>query len=82
MDLAFSRRAARSLPDGAQPRLDHDALTALLAELRFPPSSASGSAHDPLIELLTAGPNWRKAVTLQEGCFNPVVMRGGHGGVG
>lgn len=79
MDLAFSRRADPSLIDGAQPRLDYDVLVASLAALQSPQAGAGSSAHDPLIELLTGGPDWRKAVALQDGCFNRAVRRGNQG---
>ena len=79
MDLAFSRRVDRSLIDRAQPRLDYDVLVASLAALHPPQVGAGGSAHDPLIELLTGGPDWRKAVALQDGCFNRALRRGNEG---
>lgn len=79
MDLAFSRRADRSFIDRAQPRLDYDMLAASLAALQPPQVGAACSAHDPLIELLTGGPDWRHAVTLQDGCFNRAVRRGNQG---
>ena len=78
MDLAFSRRADRSI-DRAQPRLDYDVLVASLAALQSPQAGTDCSVHDPLIELLTGGPDWRKAVTLQDGCFNRAVRRGTQG---
>lgn len=79
MDLAFSRQADRSFIDRAQPRLDYDVLVASLAALQSPGAGADRGTHDPLIELLTGGPDWRKAVTLQDGCFNRALRRGGRG---
>ena len=81
MDMAFLRRAERHCWTTAEPaRLDHALLMAALAAQQS--ASAAGRPRrptrrrpparrdDPLIELLLAGPGWRRAAVGQRGCFS------------
>ena len=81
MDMAFLRRAEQLLGDPQPVRLDHALLMAALAaqqsaQAASRPSSesprlrADGTPEDPLTELLTAGPGWRRAACQQGGCFS------------
>ena len=77
--MAFLRRAERMLAARHVPRLDHAMLVATLAAHR-PQAPASGhtpiseptgpGVEDPLVELLLAGPDWRRAISAQRGCFS------------
>ena len=73
MDMAFLLRSRRLL-DGRKPaRLDHQLLQAALAAGRAVParhSCTAAAVAEPLIELVTAGPEWRQAAVRQRGCFN------------
>ena len=75
MDMAFLLRSRRLL-DGRRPaRLDHQLLQATLAAGRAvaSPDPCGGAAdEEPLIELVTAGPEWKQAAARQRGCFNRV----------
>jgi hypothetical protein len=64
--------------------LDFDVLQAALqafraASVRAPaePSKQANGVQDPLVELLTGGPNWREAVGEQGGSFNRSYARRG-----
>ena len=80
MDMAFLRRAERMLDERRPARLDHALLMAALAaqqvaadagrERPAGPSAAPCGEDDPLIELLLAGPGWRRAASKQQGCFS------------
>jgi hypothetical protein len=85
MDMAFLTRARRLL-DGREPaRLDHALLQATLAggRARPRPADAEGKeqgGEEPLIELVTGGPDWQRAAARQRGCFNRAEAgRGGNG---
>ncbi|MGZ8310544.1 MAG: hypothetical protein ACXWUP_00710 [Allosphingosinicella sp.] len=80
MDMAFLRRAERMLDEQRPARLDHSLLMAALAAQQSPLRRSAGTAaanrphpageEDPLVELLLAGPGWRRAATQQRGCFS------------
>ena len=75
MDMAFLLRSQRLLEGRRPARLDHGLLQAALAAGRVIPatdSCAGGADEEPLIELVTAGPEWRQAAARQRGCFNRV----------
>ncbi|MGE3396315.1 MAG: hypothetical protein AB7H79_05365 [Sphingomonas sp.] len=74
--MAFLLRSRRLL-DGRKPaRLDHQLLQATLAAAR--PSRVGGgdraaereAGGEPLVEIVTGGPDWRRASARQRGCFN------------
>lgn len=79
MDMAFQRRAERLLAPRQVARLDHAMLVASLSAHR-PQTIASGktpivelsgpAVEDALVELLLAGPDWRRAISAQRGCFS------------
>ena len=80
--MGFIRRAQRILEDRQPVRLDHNLLVSALAAQQTAslaarpasapdePPAAAGGEEDPLIELLTAGPGWRRAACRQRGCFS------------
>jgi len=73
--MAFLLRAQRLLADSPGAKLDFAVLTAALAARRSldsPPATAPvvRESEDSLVELLIAGPNWRKAASAQQGCFS------------
>ena len=79
MDMAFLRRAERLFARSEPAPLDHMMLVAALAAGRASggqgtaePSgqSAAEPVEEPLVELLTAGPDWRRASSAQRGCFS------------
>jgi hypothetical protein len=79
MDMAFLRRAERLLAARHVTRLDHAMLVATLAAHRpqMPDSvqtpmaePVGASVEDPLVELILAGPDWRRALAAQRGCFS------------
>lgn len=89
MDIDFLLRAKRLLADRQPAVLDHRLLVAALAAERAAspiaraltaPGSGrpSGSARtrDPLVEVILAGPDWRRAVDQQRGSFSPSVAAG------
>ena len=85
--MAFLMRARRLL-DGKEPaRLDHALLQAALAGGRVQMRSTEAEARasdapgeEPLIELVTGGPDWQRAAARQRGCFNRAEAgRGGNG---
>lgn len=92
MDLGFFRRAERLLAERSHARLDYGMLIATLEALQLSRASARAgscsarheprppSDHDPLVELLTAGPEWRDAIPRQAGCFNRAFTGAGETG--
>jgi hypothetical protein len=79
MDMAFLRRVERLLAEREPALLDHMMLVAALAAGRAscgqgtPQPSGQSVAEpleEPLVELLTAGPDWRRALSAQRGCFS------------
>jgi hypothetical protein len=75
MDMAFLLRAQRLLGDQPAAKLDFAVLTAVLAAQRAVGSAPSQPAPtaengEALVELLVAGPEWRKAASAQQGCFS------------
>ncbi|WP_162806649.1 hypothetical protein [Sphingosinicella terrae] len=80
--MGFIRRAERILEDRQPLRLDHGLLVAALAAQQTasvaarpgPPPAVIPAAvegeDDPIIELLNAGPGWRRAACRQRGCFS------------
>lgn len=77
--MAFQRRAERMLAARHVARLDHAMLIASIsAHHPAPPALAKiaivdpggPAVEDPLVELLLAGPHWRRAVSAQHGCFS------------
>ena len=75
MDVSFHLRAQRLLAERRPALLDHSMLLALLAAQRAgasapAPEKRRGGADDPLVELVLAGPDWRRAACVQRGCFN------------
>ena len=79
MDMAFLRRAERMLDARQAARIEHEVLIATLAAqqsagavTRQACRSAlrSAAAEEPLVELLLAGPGWRRAASVQRGCFS------------
>jgi hypothetical protein len=73
MDMTFLLRSQRLLERHQPARLDHELLQATLAASRAVPSAqpcGEMAAREPLIELVTAGPDWKQAAVRQCGCFN------------
>ena len=77
--MAFQRRAERMLAARHVARLDHAMLVATLTAHRPPPPERARPApaepvgqavEDPLVELVLAGPDWRRALAAQRGCFS------------
>ena len=86
MDVAFLLRAQRLLSERQPARLDHAMLLAALAAQQSASQAARarrlalepprhGCDDDPLIELVLAGPEWRRAACAQRGCFNRAESR-------
>jgi hypothetical protein len=70
MDMAFLQRARQMLGESRAAPLDHGLLLASLA-CRAPHCTGDECpVEEPLVELLTAGPDWRRAARAQGGCFN------------
>jgi hypothetical protein len=71
MDMAFLQRARRMLGESAPAPLDHSLLLAALAgRAGIPTESCEAPIDEPLVELLTSGPEWRHAARALGGCFN------------
>ena len=79
MDMAFLCRVERLLARSEPAPLDYSMLVAALAAGRasggqstekLSGQSAAEPVEEPLVELLTAGPDWRRASSTQRGCFN------------
>ena len=75
MDMAFLLRAQRLLSDQPAAKLDFAVLTAVLAAQRSVGQEAAEARpavenEEALVELLVAGPDWRKAASEQQGCFS------------
>ena len=77
MDMGFLRRAERMLARDRVAQLDHEMLVATLATQRQveavttqPGPAEPDAVEDPLVELLLAGPEWRRASSAQRGCFS------------
>jgi hypothetical protein len=79
MDMAFLRRVERLLAEREPAPLDHSTLVAALVAARAgggegaagpAPCAAEAAEEEPIVELLTAGPGWRKAMKAQGGCFS------------
>jgi len=82
MDLSFFRRAQMRFASRSAARLDYPVLVASLSAVQSASAAARavralGSPgapaprHDPLVELLLGGADWREAAVAQRGCFNP-----------
>lgn len=83
MDVAFLLRAQHLLADRQPAKLDFSVLTAALAAQQSTGAvvrSQARLAHvrlhkgdeEALVELLLAGPGWRQAASVQQGCFSRV----------
>jgi hypothetical protein len=70
MDMAFLQRARRMLGDSHAAPLDHGLLLASLAGRATPRADNHAAIEEPLVELLSAGPEWQRAARAQAGCFN------------
>ena len=79
MDMNFLRRAERMLAHRQPMRLEFGILVATLAAQRVATAAErepelcldrQEGDDEPLIELLLAGPGWRKALSAQGGCFS------------
>jgi hypothetical protein len=71
MDMAFLQRAQRMLGESRPAPIDHGLLLAALAgRAAMAPQRGEALVEEPLVELLTAGPDWRRAAIAQGGCFN------------
>ena len=81
MDLSFFRRAERALARRSDAPLDYRVLVATLEALQSTSPTARcvrlardtsnpTPRHDPLVELLLGGAEWRDAVGAQGGCFS------------
>jgi hypothetical protein len=80
MDESFQLRARRLLGKQQEVALDFQLLTATLAAQRsacakdarsVPAAEGATSAdRDPLTEIVLAGPDWPRAASAQQGCFN------------
>jgi hypothetical protein len=87
MDLGFFRRGRPTTSESSSARLDYDKLTATLQAFQSTSATAKAQAlasepeargriaNAPLVELLTAGPEWRQAVDRQGGSFNIACAR-------
>lgn len=78
MDMGVFRRAQQLLDRREPAGMDHAMLVAALAAHQAASATARAaragdadpSAGDPLVELLTGGPEWRDAVRAQGGRFS------------
>ena len=79
MDMGFLRRAERMLGDRQPLRLDHHLLVAAVAAQQVSAATRVRLCtldtevepdDEPLIEILLAGPGWRRAAARQRGCFS------------
>jgi hypothetical protein len=80
MDMAFLRRAERMLETRQPARIDHSVLIATIAAQQSAGAVErrqacrievrSAGQEEPLVELLLAGPGWRRAASVQRGCFS------------
>ena len=73
MDMAFLLRSQRLLEGRVAARLDHALLQATLAASRAVAArrpDRPAPDEEPLVELVTAGPEWKQAAVRQRGCFN------------
>jgi hypothetical protein len=83
MDLGFLRRAEQRFASRAAARVDFGMLVAALkAQQESSPAARAQAAlaaphnlADPLVEILLAGPDWRRAVAAQGGCFHRGLAR-------
>jgi hypothetical protein len=80
MDVAFLLRAQRLLDEHQPAKLDFPVLTAALAAQRAAQDKTGIRAHlriqhgeeEALVELVLAGPGWRHAASMKQGCFSRV----------
>ena len=81
MDVAFLLRAQRLLADRQPAKLDFSVLTAAVAarqstgqvvrsQSRIAQVHGRNGQEEALVELLLAGPGWRQAASVQQGCFS------------
>jgi hypothetical protein len=78
MDMVFPLGSRRLPADRHPATLDFAVLTAALAAQRAlgaggrSPSSPSSrpAGEEALVELILAGPGWRQAASMQQGCFS------------
>ncbi len=83
MDLSFLRRAEQRFASQTAARPDFGMLVVMLRSQRRTGTSdgvRGGGATapallDPVVEILLAGPAWRRAVGAQGGSFNPRFAR-------
>ncbi|HET9428842.1 MAG TPA: hypothetical protein VFO69_10835 [Allosphingosinicella sp.] len=76
--MAFSLRARRQLTDRQSAKLDFAVLTAALAAQRaicdagraLEQAPVRQPGEEALVELVLAGPRWRQAASMQQGCFS------------
>ena len=69
--MAFLRRAQRLLGESRPAPIDHGLLLAALAgRAAMAQQRSEAVVEEPLVELLTGGPDWRRAAIAQGGCFN------------
>src|SRR3569623_3175103 len=84
MDLGFFRRAEARLAGRAVTHVDFGVRVATLRLLQAASAAAQAQAigeslpcpEDPLAELLSGGPAWRRAAAALRGSFNPAYARG------
>ena len=84
MDLGFFRRAEALLSGRAATHVDYGVLVATLRLQQAASAAAQAQAigealpcpEDPLAELLSGGPAWRRAAAALRGSFNPAYARG------
>ena len=84
MDLGFLRRAEQRFASRTAIAPDPGVVSALLEVQRAATAAARAEAileaprvRDPVVEILLAGPGWRRAVAVQRGSFNPDLARQG-----
>jgi hypothetical protein len=88
MDLGSFRHSEPEQRDRMAAPLDFFVLQATLqafqsasatarAQAEPPPAKSPKCGHDPLVEVLLGGPNWREAVGEQGGSFNRSYARRG-----
>lgn len=89
MDMSFLGRARRMLNERTPARLDYGVLVATLEAMQSSSATAraqvrsvhgeeeGGAAHEPLVDILLAAPDWADAIAAQEGCFHRRVGKPG-----
>ena len=69
--MAFLLRARRMLGESFAAPLDHGLLlAALTGRPRASAPEVAAEIEEPIVEVLTAGCEWRRAAQIQGGCFS------------